>query len=535
MPILSWETKEEDLRATGTVAYRVLENQESFGDLRDRESFGDLRNGGDGDLRDGGGGFVGGGNLLVQGDNLAALKSLLPHYAGKVKCVCIDPPYNTGNAFAQYDDNLAHSLWLRMMYPRLSLLRDMLADDGSIWITIDDDEAHYLKVIMDEIFGRKNFVANVVWHSTKSVTSTAIISSAHTHILLYFKNKQYYVKNRLEFRLPENGAGFSNPDNDPRGSWKADPFQVGGWRPNQQYEIVNPKTGKVYRPNPGCSWKNDDKKFQVLLADNRIVFGKSGEAGPQRKRFLSEAQDRGKVATTIWEDVDATTNGTQHSQQLFGVENAFSNPKPEKLIQRILHLSTKPGDLVLDSFLGSGTTAAVAHKMGRRWIGIENGEHARTHCIPRLQKVIGGEQGGISQTANWTGGGGFYFVRLGGEVFDENGGINPRLTFAALAAHVWFCETRTPLPPQKRRTPFIGARDNTAYILLYNGILKDKSAGGGNVLTAAMLQKIRAFLPKRFRGNIVVYGNGCRLQARRLARENIRFRQIPYDCGQEKK
>lgn len=351
-------------------------------------------------------------NMLIHGDNLLALKALEQDYTGKVKCIYIDPPYNTGSAFKHYDDGLEHSIWLSLMRERLEILHRLLAEDGSIWISIDDNEQAYLKILCDEIFHRSNFLNDVIWNSTKSVTNTAIISVAHTHTLVYFKNMDWWVKHRTDFRMPEDGIGFENPDHDPRGPWKADPFQVGGWRPNQQYEITNPNTGVVYKPNKGCSWKNDYEKFQELIKDNRIVFGKNGTAGPQRKRFLYEAQDRGKVTTTIWDDVNTTTNATQHSKKLFG-DDSFSNPKPEELIERILYLSTKPGDLVLDSFLGSGTTAAVAHKMGRRWIGVEMGDHVYTHCIPRLQKVIKGEDaGGVTKSTGWLCGGGFKFYEL---------------------------------------------------------------------------------------------------------------------------
>ncbi|MET3559464.1 adenine-specific DNA-methyltransferase [Bartonella japonica] len=351
---------------------------------------------------------------------MLALKALEQEYTGKVKCIYLDPPYNTGNAFEHYDDDLEHSIWLRFMRDRLELLHRLLVDDGSIWISIDDNEQAYLKVMMDEIFGRHNFLADVIWHSTKSVTNTALISTSHTHNLVYFKDKSYWIKNRTQFRIPEEGKGFSNPDNDPRGPWKADPFQVGGWRPNQQYEIINPKTGKFYIPNKGCSWKNEYNKFCELLVDNRIVFGKNNEARPQRKRFLSEALSRGRVATTLWTDVETTTNATQHSKALFG-DHPFTNPKPESFISKILNLTTKPSDLVLDSFLGSGTTAAVAHKMGRRWIGIELGNHCETHCIPRLKQVIdGSDQGGISKVVNWQGGGGFRYYRLAPSMLEKD-------------------------------------------------------------------------------------------------------------------
>ncbi len=506
MPTLNWLTRKEDIKASGQVPYRILETA-------GKGVYGDLNNS----------------NLLIQGDNLAALKALIPFYAGKVKCVFIDPPYNTQSAFTHYDDNLEHSQWLSLLYPRLELLRELLSEDGSIWITLNDNEVHYLKVVMDEIFGRKNMITNVIWHSTKSVTSTAIISAAHTNILLYFKKREYWVHNRTEFRLPESGEGFSNPDNDPRGPWKADPFQVGGWRPNQQYEITNPKTRKVYRPNHGSSWKNDYKKFEILMQDGRIIFGATGDAGPQRKRFLSDAKKRGRVATTLWNDVDTTTNGTQHSKQLFGNDNAFTNPKPEKLLQRIMQLATNDNDLVLDSFLGSGTTAAVAHKMNRRWIGIEIGEHAQTHCIPRLEKVIAGEQGGISKVVTWQGGGGFRFLRLGKEIFMPDGSINPQITFAVLAAHLWFAETHTPYNG-KGKSPFLGIHDGIGYALLYNGILQDKKTNGGNILTATTLAKIRKDAPAGFAGKVMVYANGCRFGKARMQTENLECKQLPYDC-----
>ena len=350
-------------------------------------------------------------NLIIKGNNLLALHSLKKEFEGKIKLIYIDPPYNTGSDGFSYNDNFNHSSWLTFMKNRLEVARDLLRDDGCIWISCDDREFAYLKVLCDEIFYSKNFLNDVIWNSTKSVTNTALISVSHTHNLVYFKIKEYYIKNRTEFRLKENGEGFSNPDNDPRGVWKADPFQVGGWRPNQQYEIINPKTKVVYHPNEGCSWKNDYEKFQELLKDNRIVFGVDGEAGPQRKRFLFEALERGKVAKTIWDDIDTTTNATQHNKKMFS-RIVFSNPKPEALIQRILELSSSPSDIILDYHLGSGTTAAVAHKMNRQYIGVEQMDYIKTISCERLKKVIEGEQGGISKSVDWQGGGSFVYMEL---------------------------------------------------------------------------------------------------------------------------
>lgn len=336
-------------------------------------------------------------NIYLEGDNLEVLKLLQKAYYNRIKCIYIDPPYNTGKDFIytdNYQDNLEnylklsgqakddeniggsiklttnietagrfHTNWLNMMYPRLKLARNLLTDDGVIFISIDDNEFENLKRICDEIFGEFNYLGDILWNSTKSVTNTALISVSHTYNLVYFKNKEYYVKHREKFRLPDDGEGFSNPDNDPRGPWKADPFQVGGWRPNQQYEITNPNTGKVYRPNPDCSWKNDYDKFQELIKDNRIVFGKNGEGGPLRKRFLFEAKDRGKVTKTWWDDVETTTNGTMHLKKLFDNKVLFNNPKPVGLVYKMLQLCTSEDDIVLDFFSGSATTAESVIKL----------------------------------------------------------------------------------------------------------------------------------------------------------------------------
>ncbi len=325
-------------------------------------------------------------NIYIEGDNLEVLKILQESYLNKIKCIYIDPPYNTGNDFiyndkfnkteneelvesGQVDENgnrmvsnnqsngRFHSDWLSMMYSRLKLARTLLSNDGVMVISISDVEFDNLKKICDEIFGENNYCGDIIWNSTKSVTNTALISVSHTYNLVYFKNIQYFIENRSEFRIPDNGEGFENPDNDPRGPWKADPFQVGGWRPNQQYEIVNPKTGVTYKPNAGCSWKNDFKKFKELMEDNRIVFGKNGDAGPQRKRFMSEAMDRGKVVKTIWDDVETTTNGTMLLKKLFNNASLFDNPKPVGFIKRILQLCTNQNSIVLDFFGGSSTTA----------------------------------------------------------------------------------------------------------------------------------------------------------------------------------
>ena len=350
-------------------------------------------------------------NYIIKGNNLLALHTLRLSRARSFKCIFIDPPYNTGKDSFKYNDRFTHSTWLTFMKNRLEVARDLLTPDGVFWVSLSDREAHYCKVLMDEVFGRENFVADVIWNSTKSVTNTAIISDAHTHLLCYAYDATILKENRATFRLLADSSKFKNPDNDPRGPWVADPFQVGGERPNQLFTITNPNTGKEYRPNPGNSWKNEKKVFDQLLADGRIVFGTTGEAGPQRKRFWSEAADRGKVTTTLWKDLPTTTNGTKHLKDLFQ-EKVFDNPKPEGLMQRIIQLSTQPGDAVLDYHLGSGTTATTAHKMGRRYVGVEQMDYIHEVPVARLNKVIAGEQGGISADVNWKGGGSFVYCEL---------------------------------------------------------------------------------------------------------------------------
>ena len=302
-------------------------------------------------------------NLYIEGDNLEALKLLKERYADSIKMIYIDPPYNTGSETFVYTDSRLHSEWCSMMYPRLMLARELLSEDGVLVMSISDAEFHHLKMMTDEIFGPENYCGDILWNSTKSVTNTALLSVSHTYTFVYFKEMSYFVGHRSEFRLPERGEGFKNPDHDPRGPWKADPFQVGGWRPNQQYEIVNPKTGVVYRPNPGCSWKNDDRKYQQLLKENRIVFGKTGEGGPLRKRFLWEAKGRGKVAKTWWDDTETTTNGTQMLKKLFDGKVVFNNPKPVGFLCRLLQLGMNRDGICLDFFSGSASTAHAVMKL----------------------------------------------------------------------------------------------------------------------------------------------------------------------------
>ncbi|WP_375657775.1 site-specific DNA-methyltransferase [Bartonella sp. CL436QHHD] len=351
-------------------------------------------------------------NKLIFGDNLLALKALEKEYTGKVKCIYIDPPYNTGNAFEHYEDGLEHSIWLSLMRDRLELLHHLLADDGSIWISIDDDEQAYLKVMMDEIFGRQNFINNIIWQKKYAPQNdTKWLSDNHDFIMVYAKDKTIWRPQLLP-RSSDMDARYKNPDNDPRGPWKSDNLSVKTMNLKDVYEIITP-SGRSVMPPAGTSWRVSKQKFAKLLEDNRVWFGPTGSNVPSMKRFLSEVKN-GMVSMTIWLYTEVGHNqDAKREVKVFNSDNVFTTPKPERLMERIIQLATNPGDLVLDSFAGSGTTGAVAHKMGRKWIMIELGEHCHTHIIPRLKQVIDGtDQGGISKSVNWQGGGGFRYYRL---------------------------------------------------------------------------------------------------------------------------
>ncbi|WP_316980118.1 site-specific DNA-methyltransferase [Shumkonia mesophila] len=360
-------------------------------------------------------------NRLIFGDNLLALKALEQEFAGMVKCVFIDPPYNTGSAFEHYDDGIEHSLWLSLMHDRLEIIMKLLSDNGSLWITIDDNEAHYLKVMCDEIFGRANFTANIVWQKRYARDNNSAIGNAHDHILVYARNPDSFKlgRNRLQYEEKTKSA-YRNPNNDPRGPWQSISFTGAGWRPNQMYCIEGPKGQKHYPPE-GRHWATLEPEYLRLRSEGRFWFGQDGNGVPRLIRYLSEVE--GLVPSTWWphEDVGHNDEAKKEIHALFGKENAFDTPKPERLLKRIIDIATNPGDLVLDSFAGSGTTGAVAHKMGRRWIMVELGEHCHTHIIPRLKKVIDGDdKGGITEVVGWQGGGGFRYFRLAPSLLDQD-------------------------------------------------------------------------------------------------------------------
>ena len=554
MPTLDWLNRATAFTTAASVPYRLLEQVSIHAPVAPLAPSPLWGEGGGEGLPP-----IQGDNLLIQGDNLEALKALLPFYRGQVKCIFIDPPYNTKSAFEHYDDNLEHAQWLSMMLPRLQLLRELLSEDGSIWVTIDDNEGHYLKVLMDEVFGRGNFVANNVWQKRYSRENREAIGDVHDYLLVYARSPDRFKQTRNRIELDTAQAKiYRNPDDpretDPAKRWRGLPMTAQGYRPNQMYIITAPN-GRAHVPPKGRCWSTVEPEYLKLREQGRIYWGKDGNAQPTVIRFLSEVE--GLVPWTWWthEEVGHTDEAKKEANQLFGGDISFGTPKPERLIQRILHIATNPGDLVLDSFLGSGTTAAVAHKMNRRWIGIEMGEHAASHCLPRLQKVIDGEQGGISKAVNWRGGGGFRFMTLGAPIFDEHGRIHPDVRFATLAAFIWQQETGsawdattaqagTPYlgtyyqldsflrPPDMRESPISCTKPpRFACYLLFNGILGDKRPASGNVLTREVLGALLALhagTPAPA-APLLVYGEACRLGPERLKQANVTFRHIPYD------
>ena len=506
MPFLDWVNKTQAVNIAADVPYHLLQFQSAHGDTSAE-------------------------NLLIQGDNLLALKALLPFYRGKVKCIYIDPPYNTQSAFTHYDDKLEHSQWLTMMYPRLVMLRELLAEDGSIWVNIDDREAHYLKVLMDEVFGRSNFAANCLWEKVYSERMDARgFSVSHDHLLVYQKTVKF---SPLQISKDQNAGQFNFFDEVVSKHYRRRSLRKEGSeslrkdRPSMWYAIPAPDGTEILPIKPDGTegrwrWKEDN----VAINSNQLEFiKKDGRWEIYVKQYIEENPTR--PPATLWQSVEVGHNHEAKLEaQAFNSQAVFDTPKPERLLKRLLEISTNPGDLVLDSFLGSGTTAAVAHKMGRRWIGIEMGEHAVTHCLPRLEKVIDGEEGGISKAVNWQGGGGFRFHTLGEPVFDADGGIHSSVRFSALAAYLWHFETGDPAR-QTFETPLLGSNGGTAYYLLYNGILGDRRPQGGNVLTSAVLAHLDETYPHQ--GPRVIYGETTRLGEARLRESGITFKQIPYD------
>lgn len=543
MPLLTWRDRDADLTRAALAPYRLLEHRPEL-------SYGDQTSP----------------NMLIQGDNLDALKALLPYYAGQVKCVFIDPPYNTKSAFEHYDDNLEHSQWLSMMYPRLELLRDLLRQDGSLWITVDDSESHYLKVMADEVLGRANFLGDIAYERS-GVSGLgqggSFLVNTHERILVYGRNKSVFRAHDL------SGSG----ELESKDMKRYNQVLVNPGTRTEVGRFVAPSTGEdvvIYR-HDGFERKTislrkfEERKTEILdeyvsnfdvvhrltsVQDenefqNRIM-SMCGDGLYSADYLVSRGRLQGERVTTyyfgqsivVWlkdtarvEDGQIVRTGKLSDFWAHrdipkadlaneGGVDFRRGKKPEALLARILRIATREGELVLDSFLGSGTTAAVAHKMRRRWIGVEVGEQARTHAKVRLASVIDGDTTGVSEKVEWKGGGGFRFFTLGPSLFDEAGNVREGTPFAHLAAHVWFSETKVIRAPDAKDDVLLGVHEGTAYYLLYG----EPAQGTGTTLTRSSLRKLPPF-----DGPKVVFGEACLLSDEQLEERQISFKQLPYD------
>ncbi len=488
-------------------------------------------------------GDPGSGNLLVQGDNLLALKALLPYYAGQVKCIYIDPPYNTGNENWVYNDAVnspairkwlgkvvgseaedlsRHDKWLCMMYPRLALLRDFLSKDGAIFVTIDDAEVQHLLMLSAEIFGPQNHVFTAIWqHSVQPKGYSGKLSVHHNYVVGFRKSDAFSLRDMP--RREEHNVNYSNPDNDPKGPWRSGDVRNALYRPNLIYDLVTP-SGKIIEPPPK-GWRWSRETMQAKIETGEIVF-RDNETKITRKIYLKN--QHGRPPESIWfgEDVGTTRLANQELKGIFGGPPPFDTPKPTTLVRRILEIASDKDSLVLDSFAGSGTTghAVLAQNTAdggtRRFIMVEMDDGICSEVTAqRVRKAIEG----YNETPGL--GGGFRYCTLGAPLFDDSGNIAGEVRFAGLAAHVYFIETGEPLPKKATgKSPLLAVNNGIAVYLLYNGILGDKTVNGGNVLTGPVLKKLAPHDGPR-----VIYGEGCRLGKARLRRENIVFKQIPYE------
>lgn len=524
MPTLDWIGKDAVIRHHKEVPFRLLEP--------------------DAELSQGDGSD---GNLIVQGDNLHALKALLPKYAGRVKCIYIDPPYNTGNEGWVYNDNsnapeikkwlgetvgkeaedlCRHDKWLCMMYPRLVLLKQFLRGDGAIFISIDDNEVAQLRLLMDEVFGARNFLASIVWQKRTSPDARVNLGDAHEYLISYsFGGHEVLHRQGLS---EDQKKRFKNPDNDPRGPWASTDFTAQGYRPNQMYEIKTPG-GKTYIPPEGVCWKNVEDVFKKLHSEGRMWYGKTGQNMPRRKTYLNE--NEGVRSWTWWpkNEVGHSQEGKQEINAILDRKHEFDTPKPTRLIERILQIATDKDSLILDSFAGSGTTGHAVLKQNaedggtRKFILVEMEEKiAREITSERIRRVSTGYEDAKGKAVDGLGGG-FQFCRLSEEpLFNEFGDIREDVTFNQLADFVWFSETGLGYTGDGT-SPLLGVHEGRGIYLLFNGILGDRRPQGGNILTRPVLEALPGH-----EGPKVIYAAATRLGSAALQREQIVFKQTPY-------
>ena len=351
-------------------------------------------------------------SAIIHGENLAVLDSLADAIKGRVKCVYIDPPYNNAEVYRHYDDRLGRRVWLDRMTHRMKALRETLTLDGSLWVSIDDTELHNLRHIGDDVFGPENFISSVVWNHRKTRENRRPFSTNHEYILCFAKNAEAFKRSRnLLTAPPDILSRYRNPDNDPLGAWQSVSANVqDGHATKSQYYTLTAPGGRLHNPPKGRCWVYNQPKMEAEIRAGRVYFGRDGNAVPRLKKYLTDAKI-GVAPSTLWmaDEVGTTDSAKKHLMALLTKEAVFDTPKPEGLVHRILHIASNPGDLILDAYLGSGTTAAVAMKMGRDFLGMEQGPHITTHCVKRLQAVHNGEGGGISPLMGWKGGGGCAF------------------------------------------------------------------------------------------------------------------------------
>lgn len=523
MPTLNWIGKDKVVNHHLDVPFRTLEKQYTF-----------APNGGDDD-----------GNMIIHGDNLDALKALLPMYEGRVKCIYIDPPYNTGNEKWVYNDNVndphikawlgkvvgaegedlsRHDKWLCMMYPRLKLLQKLMAKDGAIFISIDDNEQAYLRLICDEIFGSHNFVTQLVWQRTFATKNDAkFFSSEHEYILVYGKNIDHLKIKDLPKNEKQNER-YKNPDNDPRGPWISTDLLRMEHRDNSVYSVPTP-SGKKYTPAPGTSWRHPENEMLALIANNEVWFGSNGDSKPRRKRFLSDVKE-GICPQTIWKHTEV--GHTQEAKQLLkrildASQDFFATPKPVRLIERVLQIASNPDSIILDSFAGSGTTAHAVLNMNkqdgghRKFILVEMGDYAESITAERVRRVINGYGEG-NKAVEGTGGG-FSFYELGDALL-INGMLNPNASEEKIRAYVYYTETRCALPAaSENEKHLLGVHENHAYYFYYE-------ADRMTTLNRAFLQTIQT----RAEGYLI-YADSNTLSAEDMARFHITFKKIPRDIA----
>lgn len=536
MPLLDWVNRNQAEETAAQVPYHLLKFEKSYGDEKRAKE-----------------------NLIIHGDNLKALKALLPLYGGQVKCIYIDPPFNTQEAFEHYDDKLEHAQWLSMLYPRLQILKELLHDEGTIFLHIDDNELGYIIVLMDEIFGRNNRTHIISFKQGAATGHKAInpgLVSTCNYILSYCKNKSVWKPNKIYVgrEIDSRYNQYIINIDDHFSKWKTQPLlqvfadtlgikksalkkELAEEYENKLSNFVLANAQRVIRParpdynNVGKDVKNAidkskdlDEVFLLERENNSDMYFFKGERWlfyKDKLKFIDGEWISGEPLSTLWADL---LSNNLHNE---GGVSFPKGKKPEALIKRIIELSSNENDYVLDSFLGSGTTVAVAHKMRRRYIGVEMGPQAVTHVLPRLERVIESEQGGISKAVNWQGGGGVSFYTLGSSIFDDNGFLNTDVKFKDLASYVWWLETKFALNQTENfNNPFLGIHEDTAYYLLYNGILGDRRPNGGNVLTSSVLNHLNECHVHD--GKRIVIGEASRLSPARLEALNIEFKQIPY-------